>query len=274
MPIELTQQALAGLSVLVTRPAHQAADLCRLIEGAGGKAVQLPALEIVDVEDKNRAASALQRAAQARIVIFASANAVDRALALCQAQGLDLAKLSVLAVGPATAAALRQGGVAEVLIPQDQYSSEGLLDLPELSAPRVTDQRIVIFKGVDGRQVLQEVLRDRGAEVTSVELYRCLPPRPGAGDAAFRDWLSGELFPVGLVTSGAALTNLFAMMNDEDRLRLLDSQLVVIGERLLTLARQFGFSHDPVVAQSASDAGLCKALARWWAASKPSPDAG
>jgi uroporphyrinogen-III synthase len=39
---------LNGLTILVTRPAHQAEPLCRLIESAGGQPLRLPALTIHD----------------------------------------------------------------------------------------------------------------------------------------------------------------------------------------------------------------------------------
>ena len=42
---------LAGIGVVVTRPAHQAQALARLIEESGGSAILFPAIEIRDVED-------------------------------------------------------------------------------------------------------------------------------------------------------------------------------------------------------------------------------
>ena len=42
---------LHGLSILVTRPAHQADALCELIETAHGRPIRFPAMEIVAAED-------------------------------------------------------------------------------------------------------------------------------------------------------------------------------------------------------------------------------
>ena len=71
----MTDGDLAGIGVLVTRPADQAAPLADEIEAAGGRAIRFPAIEIVprpDADIANDAAS-LQ---QPDVVIFVSVNAV------------------------------------------------------------------------------------------------------------------------------------------------------------------------------------------------------
>ncbi|HET7688239.1 MAG TPA: hypothetical protein VFK46_06350, partial [Candidatus Macondimonas sp.] len=53
---------LAGLRILVTRPAHQAEGLCQRIAAAGGTPVRLPTLEIVPMTDTATAQMALEAA--------------------------------------------------------------------------------------------------------------------------------------------------------------------------------------------------------------------
>ena len=54
-------RALAGLRVLVTRPAHQAEELCALIERAGGIPVRFPTIEIAPPRNVEKLTSLLAR---------------------------------------------------------------------------------------------------------------------------------------------------------------------------------------------------------------------
>ena len=73
---------LGGLSVLVTRPMHQADKLCALIEAAHGRPIRFPALEIVGPVDKTTTRDALLAARRCDLLIFVSTNAVDYAYPL------------------------------------------------------------------------------------------------------------------------------------------------------------------------------------------------
>jgi len=50
------------------------------------------------------------------------------------------------------------------------------------------------------------------------------------------------------------------MLSSEHKQILLDTQLVVIGERIVALAKHLGFNKIPVVADDASDEGILKAI--------------
>jgi hypothetical protein len=95
---------LAGRTVLVTRPAHQAAALAQAIRAAGGEAFGFPALAIEPVPAKELAAS-LAQLRDAGIVIFISPNAAQFGMAAIAAAGGLPAAAEVFAVGPGTARA-------------------------------------------------------------------------------------------------------------------------------------------------------------------------
>ena len=62
---------LHSLGVLVTRPAHQADSLCRLIERYGGVAIRCPALLISEPQDWTPALAIFDRLAEvARVLPF------------------------------------------------------------------------------------------------------------------------------------------------------------------------------------------------------------
>ena len=242
-------QRLAGVRVLVTRPAHQAENLCRLIEAEGGSVVRLPLLTI---EPATQLAEARKRLAGTHDVwIFTSANAVRHAQPL--ATGAWPARLA--AVGPATAAAIAIAGHAAAATPLESASSEALLALPELAD--VQGKRILLVTGEGGRDVLERGLAERGATVERAEVYRRvpLPYPPDAVAAALRR------SDVIVITSGQSLEHLVRMTPEGTRATLLKKALVVPAARVVEKARELGFVQPPRLAEPMSDAALCAACA-------------
>lgn len=246
---------LAGLSVLVTRPAHQADALCELIEAAHGRPVRFPTLEILGPADKHAARRALAGAAGADLLIFVSANAVQYAYPLLPAQlPVDL---DVAAVGSATARALTDAGLEPTLLPA-RMDSEGLLALPRLQA--VAGQRVYILRGNGGRELMTETLRARGADVRAVEVYRrALPQRRAAAANLIRNW--SALVQAVVATSNAVLENLLTLLGDDGDALLRRTPLVVISQRMAERAVALGCG-SVFVADSALDADVLAALCR------------
>ena len=77
--------------------------------------------------------------------------------------------MAYFAVGDQTAEVLRASG-CQVATPSTEFTSEGLLALPELQ--HLEDRRALIFCGVGGRQTLADELARRGARVDRCPLYR------------------------------------------------------------------------------------------------------
>ena len=124
---------LAGLSVLVTRPAHQSEPLCDLIAAAHGRPIRFPALEIRGPTDKLAARRELEGARRADLLLFVSANAVRYAFPLLPDQlPLDVA---IGAVGRATAQALAEDGLLDIL--SSDYVPSSLLHAAFMLADRV-----------------------------------------------------------------------------------------------------------------------------------------
>jgi uroporphyrinogen-III synthase len=239
---------LAGVRVLVTRPAHQAEPLCRLIEADGGTVVRLPLLAI---ETGTHLAEARRLLAAPRdLWIFTSANAVRHALPLIGGTWAP----HLAAVGPATAAALAAAG-QDAEAPLAGASSEALLALPELQ--EAAGRAVLVVTGEGGLQVLEQGLGARGARVERAEVYRrvALPYPPEAVVAALRK------SDVVVVTSGESLEQLVRMTPEGSRGLLLKKPLVVPAARVVEKARELGFLQPPRVAEPMSDAALCSACA-------------
>ncbi|MGI9234582.1 MAG: uroporphyrinogen-III synthase [Woeseiaceae bacterium] len=162
----MTEAALKGVGVLVTRPRPQALELVAAIEQAGGSAFCFPVLDIAAMDENVVSANAASLP-RPDIVIFVSRNAVEYGLKYS-----DGGKLA--AIGPATAAAIASAGRIVDLQPANGYDSEHLLEEPELSD--VAGKQIRIIRGGAGRELLAEELTSRGANVDYLSVYeRRLP---------------------------------------------------------------------------------------------------
>jgi len=240
---------LAGVRVLVTRPAHQAESLCRLIEAEGGTVVRLPLLTI---EPGAQGAEARKRLAGGHdLWIFTSANAVRHAQPLVTRPWPE----RLAAIGPATATAIAASGHAAAATPVAGASSEALLALSEFhSLPGV---RILLITGEGGRNLLERELAARGASVERAEVYRRvpLPYPPEAVASALRK------SDVVVITSGESLEHLVRLTPEGSRPTLLKKRLVVPGARVVEKARELGFVQPPRLAEPMSDAALCSACA-------------
>ena len=188
---------LAGLGVALTRPRPQCEALAAALEAEGARVFIFPALDIVPVALPDASREALRSLPRAALAIFVSANAAEHGLAAAE-HGLAAAgsggpwppSVTVAGIGEATAAALRRAGIANVVAPAAGFDSESLLACPELQS--VGGKRILIFRGVGGREHLRATLESRGASVAYVECYR--RERPATDPAPLRAALAhGEI---------------------------------------------------------------------------------
>ena len=193
----MVSEALEGRGILVTRPGERAANLARLIEGAGGRAHLFPAIEIEDLP----APRELAQLDQFDLAVFVSPTAVAKIMAHVHAWPRAL---PAAAVGGGTRRELERRGVASVLAPQAGADSEALLALPGMQ--QVAGKRIVIFRGQGGRELLGDTLRNRGAQVVYAAGYRRTRPK---GE---RRWHEGEIDAI-TVSSSQGLANLFELLD-------------------------------------------------------------
>jgi uroporphyrinogen-III synthase len=172
----MSQTALTGRNIVITRPLGQAQRLSSLIEQSGGQVYLFPLLEIVPLDDYKVFDEKVQQLHQFNWAIFISSNAVQNSLprVLKQLGGLP-SQLKFAAIGPKTAADLAEFGIKNTLTPQDRFDSEALLALPEMQDMK--NQKVLIFRGIGGREVLAETLKQRGAIVEFAESYQRINPQ-------------------------------------------------------------------------------------------------
>lgn len=196
---------------------------------------------------------ALIRAKTADQWIFTSANAVRYAR-----ERLGANARPTVAVGPATAAALAVHGDSQVIVPAHQHNSEGVLALPQMQ--QVAGQRIALFSGEGGRDMLEKTLAARGAQLERIAVYQRVNLRY---EATHLQALLAPLQAI-VVTNGEALRQLVDCTPGPARPALLATQLVVPSRRVVEQASQLGFTVSPLIPGQMLDAACVDCLARWW----------
>jgi uroporphyrinogen-III synthase len=250
--------ALRGVGVLVTRPEQQATPLCRLLEASGATVVRLPAIEISPSGDFDELETRLGAQKAFDLVIFTSANAVRFGAPLLRSQR----ESTLAAIGPATARALAREGFHATVTPAAGFDSEGLLLHPRLAHP--AGQRVLIVTGLHGRELLQEELGRRGAQVVIAGVYKreravhdpaavaALEARLAAGDIQVITATSAEIAASLLATATRALRREF------DRVHWL-----VPGARVAHMLLEHGVRGPILQADTAEDQDLVAAIVRW-----------
>lgn len=248
--------AFAPVRVWVTRPEAQAQATAQLLEQLGCQYWLQPVMSIKPIEPGPAERSQVLALDNYHAAIFISQNAVQYGLALIDQLWPQLpVGLHLMAIGKATAKALQNHGLV-VQSATGAMDSEALLALPELQ--QLSDQKVLIFKGVGGRGYLSDTLATRGAQVDECALYqRCREVRAVANLQAcdFGALATDTL----LAYSGESVQYLTQTLAGAGRLELLGQPLVVPGERVADIARQLGYQQVRV-AENASDSAMLAQL--------------
>lgn len=256
-PAVKVNPAINDRVIWITRPRDQGKNLCRLVEGAGGRAVLFPVIEIRPVAPPRAPDELTAELAAARLIIFVSRNAVTYVeTALADFFRLTSGK-QILAIGEGTRMELYNKGLRDVLCPDAGLGSEALLELEALWPQNVAGNSVLVVRGVGGRDKLEQTLGQAGVTVKYLEVYERRIPAPGRGTLE-NFWQDSPPDAI-VITSVEGLHNLIKMTAGAWKERLLRTPLAVMSPRIRAAARSLGFVAEPVVAAAASDEGLLQA---------------
>lgn len=244
------------MKVLVTRPQHQAQALSEGLQRLGFEVVQFPTLKIVPVEDQVIVKETLEKADKYDMMIFISANAVYNAVPYLQS---ITEKTAIVAMGPASAKALKEAGFRSTYIPESPHTSENLLDLPIFG--NINAAQILLITGEGGRNLIANKLSERGAQVTQLPVYRreC----PDSDPETLTSFLSSDNNRVIVTTSGDSLRNLLHLTPGEYKQSLLQTPLLVVSPRLEQIARELEDFSEILVAENAQDESIITKIQQW-----------
>lgn len=166
--------SLIGKKVVVTRPRAQAGKLAAALEALGAEVIEFPTIVIEPIQARFDVASLNEF----DWVVFTSSNGVRCFADVLERGGVPFSMqgAKVCAVGPATEAALEERSVAVDLVPEE-FIAEGVLSALELAEAGIARRRVLLPRGELARDTLPEGLRDLGAEVMEVVVYRTVCPQ-------------------------------------------------------------------------------------------------
>ena len=254
---------LSGLNILITRPIHQSAFLADSIRSMGGNPIVVPVLEISDIPDVNPLINLIKRLDEFDWAVFVSPNAVDKAMKLIAQYRTLPAQLKVAVVGKGSAAALQQYGINDVLIPDAQSDSEGLLKCEALQD--MSGKKVVIFRGNGGRPLLGDTLTQRGAHLEYAECYQRKMPKIDTAPL-LEAWSRGEIHAV-IITSSEGLHNLFDITGKLGQQLLKLTPIFTVHERIVQTAQKLGLK-KVIKTTSAGDEGLLESLQNYFSTAK------
>lgn len=221
--------ALKGFGVLVTRPEHQSDEIAAAIASAGGEAIRFP---VIDIEPEEPADIMRNLAALPApdITIFISTNAVTWGLPYLHGDGSLVA-----AIGPTTKSAVESAGRHVDIYPGQGFDSESLLTEPGLQ--NIAGKNIRIIRGDGGRELLANTLRERGARVDYLEVYRRQARSYSHSllSGLEHRWRDGQVNCV-IVMSGETLGKLLEILPAGCRKLLEDTPLVTPSPRVFQTA--------------------------------------
>lgn len=242
---------LQGRNLLLTRPAPLSDALAARIRALGGNPIVLPVLDIVAPADTTLLNVALAQLPLANWLVFISPSAVRMGLS---AAGSLPTAARLAAVGKGTARALQAAGFAEVLCPQESGDSEALLALPALQ--NLAGQRVILFRGEGGRELLANTLSARGATVLEAVCYRRVPATVDMAPVLAL-LQQGRLDAVS-ITSRESLDALLQQLGPEGAARLAQVPLFVPHPRIAQAARDRGMQR--VLEIASGDEALLQGL--------------
>lgn len=251
----MASSVLKNITVLVTRPGHQAGKFCRLIDENGGQAIAFPVIEIRPVKPKDEEISALSD--RIEYLVFTSANAIFEGMLFIRSYLSDqLASCRITAIGQATAKALEYEGMTPGLVPPSPFNSEALLALPEMQ--QVAGKRFLIVKGKGGRQLLGEELIARGAQVRYLDVYERI--RPDRQTDVLDELVNCPRVVIS-ITSVEGLQNLFSIVTEKQAQWLRsDARFLVAGKRVASKLEDFSVRLPPIVADDPTDDAMFRRL--------------
>ncbi len=159
----LERRPLHGLTIAVTRARAQASPLAARLRELGADVIEAPAIRTESLPAE------VPDPAGYDLLIATSPNGVRELFGRIR-DARSLAGVTVAAMGPGTARAFREHGIEADIVPARSVA-EGMVE----ALAGVEVRRALIARGKEGRDVLPDALRERGAHVDVLALYETVP---------------------------------------------------------------------------------------------------
>lgn len=224
-------------SILVTRPNPGGENLCAFLQQKDVNALHFPTIEIEPLLDFHQSKNAVAHFFKADWLIFTSPHAVWTVMPMfTKIYVKDNQVARFAAIGEGTRSALAAYGIENIHVPDD-WNSERLLALSTFQS--VSNQKIIIIKGQEGRDLLQKTFERRGAIVTNLIAYR--RTIPDIDPTPFTALMKKNAIHGIVCASFTSINHLKQMIGSTHWHNLQMIPLIVISHRIKTLAESLNF---------------------------------
>jgi uroporphyrinogen III methyltransferase / synthase len=231
---------LFGKRIVLTRAQEQAREFSQLLAAYGAEPVEVPTIQIVPPASWQAIDNAVTHLSTYQWLIFTSVNGVRPFMDRLRAAGKDaraLANLRLCAIGPRTAQELGTYGLTPDVVPTE-FQAEGVITA--LADVGIHGSRILIPRAEVAREILPNQLRELGATVEVLPVYRTIVPAVGV--ASLMQQLQDGQVAVVTFTSSSTVRNFMELLGGRDRVRPLLAGTVVacIGPITARTAEEYG----------------------------------
>jgi uroporphyrinogen III methyltransferase / synthase len=258
----MNKKTLAGKRILITRAREQSGDFAAQLEKLGAEVIEFPTIEIVPPLHWGAVDRAMDRFKSYDWIIFTSANGVTFFWQRAKERGKNLrlpSSLKVCAIGPATADRLKKKRVSVHYIPKE-FIAESILE--GFGKMVIKGKRILLARAKKARDVLPEGLKDLGAEVDVVAVYRTIRPRGGSKKLR-RLLMEGEIDVIAF-TSSSTVNHFAELLKREDLKKLLKGiAIACIGPVTTRTAKEWGLKVR-IQPKQYTIPGLTRAIAEYY----------
>ncbi len=231
------------MHILITRPEGKGTELALQLQQAGYQTTHCPVLTLDYLTPSSEELAPLENADK---IIFISQDAVH---ALLHLTPVINKAAQLYAVGQQTADAIYEAFGRRAAVPK-QHDSEGLLELKTLQDVELSN--IVLVKGEGGRTTIAKTLKQRGALLNQLVVYKrsAIESEPGKW---MDHWQTIDVEGI-VITSNAAVDAIFNGQNGSQLAWLIKRQFYVASERIADYLQQKNVTRTHIhIAAGASD---------------------
>jgi uroporphyrinogen III methyltransferase/synthase len=254
---------LFGKRVVLTRAQEQAREFSQLLAAYGAEPVEVPTIQIVPPASWQAIDDAVTRLNTYQWLIFTSVNGVRPFMDRLHVAGKDaraLASLRLCAIGPRTAQELGTYGVTPDVVPHE-FQAEGVI--AALGHVGIRGSHVLIPRAEVAREILPEQLRELGATVEVIPVYRTIVPAVDV--VSLTQQLHDGRVAAVTFTSSSTVRNFVEVLGGRDAVRSLVARVVIacIGPITARTAEEYGLTVTVMPAENTLPA-LAEAIVRYF----------
>ncbi|MFH0774605.1 MAG: uroporphyrinogen-III C-methyltransferase [bacterium] len=245
---------LFGKVFLITRARCPLDKLSRLLEEQGACVIEFPTIKIEPLPSFERLDEALMNIKEYEWLIFTSVNGVRSFFErlLFKADIRCLAGIKICVIGPTTREACERMGIRVELEPKE-FMAEGIIEA--IKGFEIAGKKILILRAEEAREVLPEALREMGALVDVVPVYRTVKAKTDA--TRIKEMLKNFEIDLITFTSPSCAKNFCELVEEKELWSKV--KVACIGPITEKKARELGFNVQ-IVAPEYTIAGLVKEI--------------